>query len=79
MRQSFEWSATPDELKAYLETCKPEHDNFVFIKTKNENDTQRHVLFYHEPLKQLLTDYAIDQNTSVKSLRIKHKNKTVLE
>jgi len=77
MRQSFEWSATPDELKAYLETCKPEHDNFVFIKTKNENETQRHVLFCHEPLKQLLIDYAIDQNTSVKSLRIKHRNKTL--
>ena len=68
---------TPDEMKAYLETCKPEHDDFVFIKTKNQNHTQRHVVASHEPLKHFITRYADENGTSIKSLRIKHNDRTL--
>jgi len=49
----------------------------MFIKIQKENDTQRHVVARYEPLKHFITRYADENGTSIKSLRIKHNDRTL--
>jgi len=47
------------------------------IKLVDGSKSKRYTVACNAPLKQLLTKYAEDRGTSIKSLRIKHKNRTL--
>jgi len=50
---------------------------FMSIKFADDKESKRYTVACNAPLKQLLTKYAINRNTSMKSLRIKHNDKTI--
>jgi len=71
--------AQPDQdiMMAYLNKNRPkEADQFMFIQCKEGNITCRKVV--QSPyLMEFLTRYADDRRTSIKSLRIKHNERTL--
>jgi len=73
-----QYHSDQDIMTAYLNKNRPEDaDQFMFIQCKEGNITCRKVVHYGEPLKEFLTRYAEDRRTSIKSLRIKHNERTL--
>jgi len=50
---------------------------YIVIQCKEGNNTRREVATRDEPLTEFLTNYAHDRYTSIKSLRIKYKDRTL--
>jgi len=63
----------------YLQTNKPEEEvnKYMIIQHTNGYTTERSVAYCNAPLKKFLTMYADERDTSVKSLRVKYKEKTL--
>jgi len=62
----------------YLQTNKPDNaDDFMFIRCRDENDMLRRVVKRDVHLKHFFTNYAADNDTSIKSLRIKQNDRTL--
>ena len=60
----------------YLKKNEPEDAfRFIWIKFVDGEKTERYTVEYNAPFKELLTNYAADKGTSIKSLRIKHNGK----
>jgi len=67
-----------DRAFAYLTNNRPDDaDDFMSINFVEGNKTKRYNVACYAPLKELLTRYADDKATSVKSLRIKHNDRTL--
>ena len=68
----------PEIMMTYLEGNKPEDtDDFMSIKILVGNTTERAVAVCASPFKDFLTRYAEERETSIKSLRIKHNERTL--
>jgi len=66
----------PEMMMKYLMMNQPEDSGeFVSIKFVYGTETERYTVSSYAPFKELLTRYADNKGTSVKSLRIKHKNR----
>ena len=63
---------------SYLKATLP-HDvrEYVVIQCKEGNNARREVATSDEPLTEFLANYAHDRYTSIKSLRIKYKDRTL--
>ena len=67
-----------DRVFAYLTNNRPDDaDDFMSIKFLDGRKSKRYTVACNAPLKQLLTRYADDKVTSVKSFRIKHNDRTL--
>jgi len=65
-------------MMTYLEGNKPEDtDDFMSIKILVGNTTERAVAVSASPFKDFLANYADERETSIKSLRIKHNERTL--
>jgi len=70
--------SAPVDLTIYLKANRPDiAEQFMFIKCTNGFTTYRRVEMYDGLFKQFLTRYAEDRGTSVKSLRVKHNERTL--
>jgi len=76
---SIDSKVAPDSMMKYLQTNKPDNVNdFMFFRCRDGNDMLRRVVALSvAPLTRFLTNYAYDIRTSIKSLRIKHNDKTL--
>ena len=63
----------------YLQTNKSDNaDDFMFIRCRDGNDVLRRLVAARiRPFKDFLTNYAADKDASVKSIRVKHNDKTL--
>jgi len=67
-----------DRVFAYLTNNRPDDaDDFMSIKFVDGRKSKRYTVACDAPLKELLTKYAEDRGTSIKSLRIKHNERTL--
>ena len=70
------WISTTRNFMSYLSSTLPSDVTvYVVIQCKEGNNSQRAVATSDEPLKEFLSKYAHDRYTSIKSLRIKYKDK----
>jgi len=68
----------PEIMMTYLEGNKPEDtDEVMSIKILVGNTTERAVAVSASPFKDFLANYADERETSIKSLRIKHNERTL--
>ena len=84
-REGYDYTVRTDknegdihDMMKYLIFNQPEDaDEFMWIKFVNGEKTERYTVECNAPLKQLLMNYADDRDTSIKSLRIKHNDRTL--
>jgi len=68
----------PEIMMAYLKHYRPEDaDDFMFVRFVDGNDIRIYAVVCDAPFRELLTEYAADRGTSIKSLRIKHCGNTI--
>jgi len=68
----------PEIMMAYLKHYRPEDaDDFMFVIFVDGNDIRIYAVVCDAPFRELLTEYAADRGTSIKSLRIKHCGNTI--
>jgi len=68
----------PEIMMAYLNYYRPEDaDDFMFVRFVDGNDIRIYAVECDAQFKDLLTRYAADRGTSIKSLRIKHCGNTI--
>ena len=66
------------EVFGYLNDNEPDDAYyFLSIKFADDKESKRFICQIDEPIKALLTKYAVNRDTSIKSLRIKHNDKTI--
>ena len=79
-REGYRYSTNtdPEIMMAYLKHYRPEDaDEFMFVRFVDGNDIRIYTVACDAPFKELLTRYADDRHTSIKSLRIKHCGNTI--
>ena len=68
----------PKVMMTYLTNNEPEDSyRFVSVRFVCGNDTERYTVERDAPFKELLAKYAANRGTSIKSLRIKHNERTL--
>ena len=66
------------EVFEYLRNYEPDDaDYFISIKFADDKETKRFIWHIDAQFKELLTKYTTSRGLSIKSLRIKHKNKMI--
>jgi len=74
----YESTASAEDMLNYIQANKPDNiDDFVIIQCTNGYTTTRNICSYNRPIKNFLAMYADNRCTSVKSLRVKYKDKTL--
>jgi len=73
------YEAVAENMMNYLQTNKPEEEvnEYMIIQCTNGYTTERNIGSCNRPIKLFLTKYAEDRDISVKSLRVKYKDKTL--
>jgi len=78
LRKVYKSTASAEDMLNYIQANKPDNiDDFVIIQCTNGYTTTRDICSCNRPIKHFLARYADNRCTSVKSLRVKYKDKTL--